>query len=317
MDKKAIEMRYLLGKLSDAESAELEERSFVDDRVFDEIETAEDELIDAYVGGSLSSEDRERFESKLLKSARVTERVEFAKLLSKSAPPQLVGYEQRKTRWRDRLFENSFIQSPAFRGVVIAGFLLAVSIIPALLWMQQRTENRLNLERAAIEQQRQQLAQQLAEQQAKTNQLAADLQTSKAEEVRLQRELQATTEELARRAAQPAALASTFLFSNSVRAPGERSGLNVRSTASTIQLKLVLESDDYASYRATLKSPSNDNILTRPGLKSRRSGQSRIIILELPSRNLSPGEYLVSVSGRAPSGTYEPVADYSLRLSKK
>jgi len=316
MDKKAIEMRYLLGKLSDAESARLEERSFVDDRVFDLIESAEDELIDAYVGGSLSSEDRERFENKLLKSERVAERVEFAKLFSKSTPAQLVGYEPAKTRWWDRLFEVSNIQSPAFRGVVVAGFLLAVGVIPALLWMQQRAENRLSLERAAIEQQRQQLAQQLAEQQAKTNRLAADLQTSKADEVRLQQELQATKEELARSAAQPAAPASIVLFSNSIRAPGERSVLSVPSNVSTIRLKLILESDDYPSYQAKISS-SAGIVVSKAGLKTRRLGQTRTLIWVVPSQRLSTGDYAVSVEGRTSFGTYEPVADYTVRVIKK
>lgn len=316
MDTKAIEMRYLLGKLSDAESARLEERSFVEDRVFDLIESAEDELIDAYVGGGLSSEDRERFENKLLKSERVAERVEFARLFSKSAPPQLVGYEPVNTRWWDRWFQVSFIQSPAFRGVGLAGFLLAVGIVPALLWMQQRANNRHSLERAAIEQQRQQLAQQLAEQQAKTNQLAADLQTSKAEEVRLQGELQATKEELARSAAQPAAPASIVLFSNSIRAPGERSVLSVPSNASTIRLKLILESDDYSSYQATISSPAGE-VLSSGDLKATRSGKTRMINLEFSSRRLSTGEYAVSLRGRTPSGTYERVADYSVRVTKK
>lgn len=316
MDKKAIEMRYLLGKLSDAESAGLEERSFVDDGVFDEIEIAEDELIDAYVGGSLSSEDRKRFENKLLKSERVAERVEFAKLLSKSAPPQLVGYEPAKTRWWDRLFRVSLIQSPALRGVVVTGFLLALGIIPALLWMQQREQHRLNLERAAIEQQKQQLAQQLAEQQAKTNQLATDLQTSKAEEDRLQRELQATKEKLARSAVQPAVLASIALFPDSVRAPGQVAVLKVPSNASIIQLKLVLESDDHSAYRATISSPVGE-IPSKGDLKTTRSGQTRIINLEFSSQRLSPGEYSVKVRGRTPSGTYERVAAYSVRLTKK
>jgi len=316
MDKKAIEMRYLLGKLSDAESASLEERSFVDDRVFDLIESAEDELIDAYVGGSLSSEDTERFENKLLKSERVAERVEFAKLFSKSAYPQLVGYEPAKTRWWNRLFEASIIQSPAFRGVAVAGFLLVVGTIPALLWMQQRAQNRLNLERAAIEQQRQQLAQQLAAQQAKTTQLAADLQTSKAEEVRLQQELQATKDELASSAAQLAAAAPLILFSDSVRAPGRVAVLKVPSTASTIRLKLVLESDDYASYQATISSPAGD-VLSKDDLKTNRSGKTRMINLEFSSRRLSPGEYAVRVRGRTAFGTSEPVAEYSVRVTKK
>ena len=316
MDKKAIEMRYLLGKLSDAESARLEEHSFVDDRTFDEIEIAEDELIDAYVGGSLSSEDRKRFENKLLKSERVAERVEFAKLLSKSKSPQLMGYEPAKTRWWDRLFRVSLIQNPAFRGVVVAGFFLAVGIIPVLLWMQQREQKRLNLDRAAIEQQKQQLAQQLTEQQAKTNQLAADLQTSKNEEDRLQRELQATKEELAKTGEQRAATFSAFLFSNFARGPGQGAVLRVPSTASTIRLKLILESDKYPSYQATISSPIGI-VVSKPDLKTRRSGQTRTIILEVPSQRLSPGDYAVSVDGRTPSGTYERVADYSVRVTKK
>jgi hypothetical protein len=317
MEKETTETRYLLGKLPAAEAALLEQRSFVEDSVFEEIEIAEDELIDAYVCGSLSSEDRQSFETKLLRSERVAERVEFAKLLSKSGSPRLVRHEPARTRWWDRFFNFWLIQSPALRGVAAACLLLIVFGIPAFTLIRLRDERRLNAERLALEQQKQQLAQQLAEQQAKTNQLAADLQTSKEEENRLQQELQATKDELARATVQPSAPASILLFSNSVRGPSQRALLIVPSTASTVRLKLVLESDDYASYQATIKSPSSDNVLTRPGLKTSRSGQSRIITLEFPSRNLSPGEYLVSVSGRASSGTYEPVADYSLRLSKK
>src|SRR5215216_1230742 len=297
MDKDAIERRYLLGKLSDAESARLEERYFVDESVFDEIEIAEDELIDAYVGGSLSSEDQKRFQNKLLKSERLGERVEFAKLLSKSASPRPVVHEPAKAHWWDRLFYFSF-QNPALRGAVVAGLFLVVLGIPALVGIRLSNERRHNLERAAIEQQKQQLAQQLADQQAKTNQLAAHLQTSKQEEDRLQRELQATKEDLARTTDQPAAPASIFLFSSFARDPGQRAVLTVPSNASTIRLKLVLDSDDYASYQATIKSPSG-TVLTKEGLKTSRSGRARMIALEFPSRRLSSGEYVVTVSGRA------------------
>ena len=206
--------------------------------------------------------------------------------------------------------------SPVFRSVVVAGFFLAAGIIPALLWMRQRDQNRLNLERAAIEQQKQQLAQQLTEQQVKTNQLATELQTSKAEEDRLQQELQATKDELARTAEQRAAIPSFFLFSNAARGPGQSAVLRVPSIASTIQLKLVLESDKYPSYQATISSPIGI-ILSKANLKTRRSGQTRTIILDVPSQRLSMGDYAVSVSGRTPSGTYESVADYSVRVTKK
>jgi hypothetical protein len=183
--------------------------------------------------------------------------------------------------------------------------------------MRLRDERRLESERAAIEQQKQQLAQQLSDQQSKTNQLAADLQNSKAEEERLQRQLQATAEELARTNPQPVAPVSIFLFANSSRDPGKRDVLTVPSTASNIQLKLVLDSDDYAEYQAHIQSPTDSNVLTRSGLKPSRSGRGRIIVIRFPSRLLSSGDYAVSLSGRTPSGTYEHVAGYSVHVSKK
>ncbi len=115
---------------------------------------------------------------------------------------------------------------------------------------------------------------------------------------------------------QTAAPASIVLFSNSVRAPGQDAVLKVPSNASIIRLKLVLESDDHSSYRATISSPVGE-VLSKGDLKTTRSGRTRMINLEFSSQRLSPGEYSVKVSGRTPSGTYERVAEYSVRVTKK
>ena len=72
--------RYLLGSLSDEEKALLEEKYFSDDAMFEEIEIAEDELIDRYVRGELSKEDSERFTAVVAQSPRLAERVEFARV---------------------------------------------------------------------------------------------------------------------------------------------------------------------------------------------------------------------------------------------
>jgi type II secretory pathway pseudopilin PulG len=318
MDKEAVEMRYLLGKLPDSEAAVLEERYFAEDGVFDEIETAEDDLVDAYVQGSLSREDRKRFENKLSGSARLTERVEFARLLSKTASPsKVVSHEPAKASWWQSLFAFSWAPNAALSSVVAIGLIVIVLGTPAtFVWLRFRDERRHAAEQASIEQQRQQLEQRLSEQQAKTNQLAADLQNSQAEETRLQQELQATKEELARTYPQPIAPASITL-STSSRAPGSGYVLTVPATASTIQLTLTLESDDYASYQATIESSDGREILKKSGLRSRRSGQTRMIVWQFSSRLLSPGQYAVSVSGRTPSGTYDPVGEYSVRVVKK
>ena len=72
--------RYLLGSLSEEERANLEEKYFSDDSAFEEMEIAEEELIDRYIRGELSNEDTERFAAMVAQSPRLAEYVEFARL---------------------------------------------------------------------------------------------------------------------------------------------------------------------------------------------------------------------------------------------
>ena len=67
-------MRYLLGELGPEEQAELDERAFVDDAWEEQRDAAADELIDAYLAGTLGSDARLRFETHFLTSAGHRER---------------------------------------------------------------------------------------------------------------------------------------------------------------------------------------------------------------------------------------------------
>ena len=73
-------MRYLLGTLSEEEKDRFEEMYFSDDAVFEEVEIAEGELIDRYVRGELAKSDHARFEAVLAASPRLGERVQFARV---------------------------------------------------------------------------------------------------------------------------------------------------------------------------------------------------------------------------------------------
>ena len=73
-------MRYILGTLSEEERTRFEELYFSDDTEFENIEIAEEELVDRYVRSELSQEDQSRFEKTLAASPRLTERVHFASL---------------------------------------------------------------------------------------------------------------------------------------------------------------------------------------------------------------------------------------------
>src|SRR5262245_43346719 len=98
-------MRYLLGTLSEAERARLEEGYFSDDKEFEEIEIAEEELIDRYVRGELTGTDRKEFEQTVARSPRLMERVEFAKLFAdRLRPASAPIVAPVKRRWWDGLF---------------------------------------------------------------------------------------------------------------------------------------------------------------------------------------------------------------------
>ena len=79
------EERYLLGDLDEREIERLERGLLEEPARLEQLEAAEAELIDRYVRGELPSGDRNRFERRLLPSARIRERVRTARSLRRLA----------------------------------------------------------------------------------------------------------------------------------------------------------------------------------------------------------------------------------------
>jgi len=71
-------VQFLLGLLPDEEAQRLDEASIVDDVFSARLRAAEDDLVDAYVKGTLADDMRVRFESAYLASPLRRERVAFA-----------------------------------------------------------------------------------------------------------------------------------------------------------------------------------------------------------------------------------------------
>jgi hypothetical protein len=71
--------QYLLGRSTPAERAEIEERLFLEDDSLDELQSTTDDLIHAYLAGSLPAADRELFEAHFLEVPRHRERLAFVR----------------------------------------------------------------------------------------------------------------------------------------------------------------------------------------------------------------------------------------------
>jgi len=124
------EMRYLLGTLTDEERQRFEEVFFQDNEAFAEVEIAEDELVDAYVRKHLSAADQKRFERILAASPRLMARVQFAKVLKQSTAASTPPERAKEAVERPDRFKTFF--GPLFTPQPAYQFALGICVLIAV-----------------------------------------------------------------------------------------------------------------------------------------------------------------------------------------
>ncbi len=101
--------RYLLGKLSDGDSEQIEQELLANDDLFEEILIVEEELADEYVAGKLGPEERADFERHFLATPERQQNLRFAQALNRYVTnrasergdvsrPLLPGFLSRQSR---------------------------------------------------------------------------------------------------------------------------------------------------------------------------------------------------------------------------
>ncbi len=83
-DQKAVR-QYLLRQLSETEQRTIEQRLLAEDDLFEELEIAEDELMDEYLAGKLSMEELQTFERQFLASPARKQQLRFAEAFRRYA----------------------------------------------------------------------------------------------------------------------------------------------------------------------------------------------------------------------------------------
>lgn len=91
--------QYLLGSLPEEQAEALENDLFDDDALFEQMEAAEDELIEAYLACELSGHDRARFEARFLVSERGRKKVAFARALHEKVSAEAPAPEAAPSMW--------------------------------------------------------------------------------------------------------------------------------------------------------------------------------------------------------------------------
>jgi len=315
--------QYLLGTLSPEEKSRFEEKYFDDDKLFEEIEIVEDELIDAYVREELSPRDRERFKEVVNSSPRLTSRVDFARILVKptSAEQPATVADAIPTRKdiapeKESFWRRLFTKSPAPNGF---GWAMAACTLLLLLgggmllfeWMRLRAESRrLVVERSKLEQQEKALASELNN---RNSEMTARLEDALAENDRLLKELESSQKETPE--SKPKNLSVAFFIApGGLRSIGGENRITLSSKSSEVRLNLGLESNDYSSYSATVQTVEGKTVLSRDRLRAQAGRSGKVVELRVLTSQLPNGTYIAELTGLSTSGVREPVMKYSFRV---
>lgn len=124
---------YLLGELEPEQQRQLEQRLFADDKYFEALLIVEDEIIDQYLGGSLTAPEQERFVNIFLSTPERRRKLNFARALRKyievsepAKPQTLVSRAKSNGFWKSVLPPFLRVQHPAISFSLAVALLLLV-----------------------------------------------------------------------------------------------------------------------------------------------------------------------------------------------
>ncbi len=311
-----IIQRYLLGELTEGEQEELEQRYFNDRRLFEQMVQTENELVDRYARGLLSTEVRNRFERYYLAHPQRRERAKFAESLAAKLD-QIDGVAVAPPTHSESLWGRLL---DSMRGPRLAWAFSIVLLLMAAgaVWFLIETR-RLREELAKSESQRatqaqreHELQEQAAKERLRSEQLSAELDRMRAQ--------QQTFQPSPTPPVNPApAFVSLVLTAGGIRGTdtGPPAVLVIPAGTQQVRLQLNLKESGYSNYRASLQQAGGKEIYVRPHLapKTTKSGASFTLII--PAQKLATGDYVLTLKGISQTGEVEDVSKSLLHVERK
>lgn len=309
--------RYLLGELSPAEMARIEEYYLMDHAYYEKLLDIEDELIHEYVTGELAGRERELFEKNFLSIPQNREKVKLAKMvkahLTKEQPqgePARFRFSKRIASWLSALVDFLTSQKVAWKLAYVMAIVVMIFYTSRLFIKT----NELGIQIDQFERERHSMLQQ---------------------QLKLQRQLQnernrraALAEELSKQQSpKPKAQSLKPIFftitlkpgiSRSAQSANKLNLAQIKQQAQLLEIQLLLEDPRaYESYRVFLVTASEDTVLIKYGLQAQKIEKGEALILQLPTSDLSDDEYQITVKGVTASREIEHVDSYQLSVKKE
>lgn len=317
-EQEVLATDFLLGKLTEEEQIEIEKEYFHNTKLFENILSAENDLIDAYVTGGLSPEEHTRFENRLLLNPRQRQRVNFARTLIKYASVLLIedaNAPKTKSSWMSVisfLTSNKPLLSLSFAAT-------ALIFIVGAIWLnqdQRSPETSQTNEITVTTETPQPVSPIQATTVLTDNGNEVTTEAEKEAEPPLRKPVQnnrnqATPEKQAQKP--PRAIFSIALSPGLTRAAGKSQEFAIPAKTDFVKIRLNLGEARYASYQAVLETVEGNQVWTSSRLKNKNDGKSISILI--PSKLLKKADYILSLKGLKEDGVYERVEDYPFTIS--
>lgn len=322
-----LAVKFLLGKLSEEEQNKIEESYFQNNALFEDIRIAENDLIDEYVAGALSAEDRRRFENRLLLNPQQRQKVEFAKTLIQYASNQTSFVQERaiplvRQNWWS-FISQILSAKPMFSLSFATAMLVVISV--ALWWtLNDNLKNSSEINRAG------ELAQIQTPEQIQNPETAPESanETNVKNEAEVQKTPALRSSSKSMRQSSPKkqieprehsrTIISTIVLPLGLTRGAEAAQvIEIPAKADQINIRIKFEEGEFASYSAVIETVEGRQIWSRQQLKPRKGKSDKALTVTIPSHLLKRGDYIISLKGLTEKGAYEGVGDYSFTVNRR
>ncbi len=292
-----------------------------DSEFFEQMLSVEDALIDTYVQGGLSADERKKVEEFLLPRQRRAREVDFVKDLINDLAKAVPARDPNPTGGALPSKWNSFL---TFFGLGHLGkrfsyvFVLVVIFILALaIWnlVLQNEISRIESKQIALETEDQTLRQQLSAQIEKSQNLEQEVANERDKREQLKQELALL--QRSDTSAQSNDTATIFLTANSfLRSGGKLKVVRISPSVSRLQINVEVNKEEkFESYMAVLKSFDGREIWSKNDIDPSQAKTGRIT-LTLPAKILTNEDYTLTLKGQRDNKEIVDIADYSFRVKK-
>ena len=258
-NKETVIKRYLLGELNEDDREQVEQRLITDRNYFDEVLLVEEELLEDYVSGLLSQQERDLFLQNYLSAPRQQQKLRIAQAFDKyasqtTAPVRAPRLDTTQT-WLQRLIYALGLN----KSLVQFSWAVMVLIVLTGTWWIVRTWR------------------------SAPKELEAELLRLNGPGSRV---LEAGS-----------TVAQAVLLPLNLRQAGTLPDVTVTDQTQVVQLKIPLSSEPKQNYQAVLKDSNGQEIVRVPQVAPHEAGDAQLVVLQFPAELLRPGDYLITVEG--------------------